>query len=282
MSRSLYPGILRKQDRGNADISLVPKVFGDVERGSISFLEPDKHADGNEDISEPPLAENLIDYLMNIDLYESDTDFSSCGSDFEESDEEDDDDSDESDDILSEDHIDTNFIDLKSSNSRKNSLDIEDVQMIKRLKSHNLQVSDNRSAVEDSDDSPRLSGLDDYIVDPESLQASRKITKLDKISRITQLMQKKSEVKPFEHGGHRGGLTNKEKERKKNYLMVRRGKNEVTKKLLQSSHDTRYKRNNAVRERTITIILVCVLLTFHSSALQKKPFGRDKRKRRRV
>ena len=65
--------------------------------------------------------------------------------------------------------------------------------------------------------------------------------------------------KKFTHEGHAGGLTNKEKERKKNYMMVRKGKSSVTAKLRKSNSDVRYEKMHATKQ-----------------------FGRERRKRRRT
>ena len=40
--------------------------------------------------------------------------------------------------------------------------------------------------------------------------------------------------------GHKGGLTNKEKQRKKNFVMVRKGKRSVANKIRKSNSDVRY------------------------------------------
>jgi hypothetical protein len=50
-----------------------------------------------------------------------------------------------------------------------------------------------------------------------------KTGKTSKIDRITNILEGRKEAGPkFEHDGHAGGLTNKEKLRKKNFVMVRK------------------------------------------------------------
>ena len=80
------------------------------------------------------------------------------------------------------------------------------------------------------------------------------MTKLEKL-------KKALEGKKFErhNSGHRGGLTNTEQKRKKNYLMVRRGKNSI--------HNLSQKANSTERWEKLN---------------RKTQTKRDKRKRRRT
>ncbi len=96
-----------------------------------------------------------------------------------------------------------------------------------------------------------------FAVNPDVLAAG-KTGKSSKIDRIAHVLEGRKESK-FEHNGHAGGLTNKEKLRKKNYIMVRRGKREVNNKIRKSNSESRYEKMVA-----------------------KEQFGRDKRKRRRT
>ena len=97
-----------------------------------------------------------------------------------------------------------------------------------------------------------------FTVEPDTLGAGMKTSKMNKIDRIKRVLTGRKESK-FEHEGHAGGLTNKEKERKKNYMMVRKGKVSVANKIRRSQSDTRYLKNT-----------------------RKEQWGRDKRKRRRT
>ena len=54
-----------------------------------------------------------------------------------------------------------------------------------------------------------------FSVNPDSLGAGMKTGKTSKIDRITNILEGRKDSK-FEHNGHAGGLTNKEKLRKKN------------------------------------------------------------------
>jgi hypothetical protein len=84
-----------------------------------------------------------------------------------------------------------------------------------------------------------------------------KIHKTSKIERITKVLEGRKENK-FEHNGHAGGLTNKEKARKKNFIMVRKGKTQVKDKLRKSNSDVRYQKMKSVR---IINILQCIFFT---------------------
>ena len=97
-----------------------------------------------------------------------------------------------------------------------------------------------------------------FAVLPESLGAAVKSEKSSKIERIASILSGRKEKK-FDHEGHAGGLTNKEKERKKNFVMVRKGKKSIANKIRTSNSDTRYKKMHA-----------------------KEQFGRERRKRRRT
>ena len=50
--------------------------------------------------------------------------------------------------------------------------------------------------------------------------------------------------------GHKGGLTNKEKQRKKNFVMVRKGKRSVANKIRKSNSDVRYDKMKHVRNHS--------------------------------
>jgi hypothetical protein len=114
--------------------------------------------------------------------------------------------------------------------------------------------SRKREREEDEEEAGGMS----FAVEPGSLGAATKTGKMSKIERIAHVLEGRKDSK-FEHNGHAGGLTNKEKLRKKNYVMVRRGKREVNNKIRKSNSDQRYEKMHA-----------------------KEQFGRDKRKRRRT
>ena len=109
------------------------------------------------------------------------------------------------------------------------------------------------SSVDDEDGSGGIN-KEVYQVTPDDLGAGLKLSKDNKIERIQSVLSGREDEK-FKHEGHRGGLTNLEKKRKKNFVMVRKERS-VTGKLSLGNSAARYQKINA-----------------------KKVFGRDKRKR---
>jgi len=95
-------------------------------------------------------------------------------------------------------------------------------------------------------------------VNPQDLGAEAKVGKQSKIERIQSILSGRDDKK-FQNEGHAGGLTNKEKERKKNFLMVRKGKQSVRGKINKSNSASRYEK-----------------------MMGRDQVGRDKRKRRRT
>ena len=116
---------------------------------------------------------------------------------------------------------------------------------------------DDDSSDEDVDGEGALR-TESYQVTAEDLGAGVKLDKDNKIERIQSILSGREDEK-FQHEGHRGGLTNLEKKRKKNFVMVRKGKRSVTGKLSLSNSVARYQKMHA-----------------------KNIYGRDKRKRRRT
>jgi hypothetical protein len=87
-----------------------------------------------------------------------------------------------------------------------------------------------------------------YTVDPASLEAGSRAAKSNKLERILKCLEGKKE-RPFSNDGHRGGLSNKEKLRKKNFLMVRRGKRSVFTKVNKSNSRSRWEKMHKVLSR---------------------------------
>ena len=110
----------------------------------------------------------------------------------------------------------------------------------------------------DNDDDEDALAATSYSIEPDSIAPARKAYKATKIERVQRILEGRKENR-FEHEGHAGGLTNKEKQRKQNFLMVRKGKTSVSQK-------GRVK-NSQVRDKLLK---------------QKDQTGREKRKRRRT
>lgn len=148
-----------------------------------------------------------------------------------------------------------------------------DLDMFKKLKAE-VEESDSDS---DEDDYEGPS----YAIDPSLLAPSGQVHKATKIEKMKRILEGRSDVR-FQHEGHGGGLTNQEKLRKKNFVMVRRGKRSVLLKTRAANSELRAKKNSQVR--TLLVLFMRNFLITHSISiiLQKEIWGRDKRKRRRL
>lgn len=92
-----------------------------------------------------------------------------------------------------------------------------------------------------------------------------KTGKTSKIDRITHILEGRKDSK-FEHDGHAGGLTNKEKLRKKNFVMVRKGKKSVNNKSRKAAGLDRHEKNTAASLSPFISALCCLayFLPLHS------------------
>lgn len=115
-----------------------------------------------------------------------------------------------------------------------------------------------KHALDDDDDDDDNYNHSEYAVNPDTLAPGARSEKTSKIDRITHVLEGRKE-KRFEKEKHAGGLTNTEKLRKKNFMMVRKGKREVRGKISKSNSTTRYEKLH-----------------------KKEQLGRDRRKRRRT
>lgn len=115
-----------------------------------------------------------------------------------------------------------------------------------------------KHALDDDDDDDDNYNHSQYAVNPDTLAPGARSEKTSKIDRITHVLEGRKE-KRFEKEKHAGGLTNTEKLRKKNFMMVRKGKREVRGKISKSNSTTRYEKLH-----------------------KKEQLGRDRRKRRRT
>jgi len=100
--------------------------------------------------------------------------------------------------------------------------------------------------------------LVDYAVEPGSLAPSSRGEKASKIDRIMHMLDGRKE-KRFEHEGHKGGLTDKEKLRLKNFVMVRKGKRSVSGKIRKSNSQTRHDKRESVSYDTLHYLFAAVI-----------------------
>eukprot|EP00602_Paraphysomonas_sp_CaronLab_P005014 CAMPEP_0185031074 /NCGR_PEP_ID=MMETSP1103-20130426/18334_1 /TAXON_ID=36769 /ORGANISM="Paraphysomonas bandaiensis, Strain Caron Lab Isolate" /LENGTH=514 /DNA_ID=CAMNT_0027566453 /DNA_START=783 /DNA_END=2327 /DNA_ORIENTATION=- len=293
--REIYPTLLRKGSRGkyyNPDN--LPVKYGEetvasgvagvelleaYERGEIAIdsdgevVWKDEEQDDDDDASDAPDlvacdddesdASGSVSGDENEDEDEEEVDASNSGS--EASEDEDDEDDSECDEH--ENTSDGNSDQVTQSNQQTTRIDAkrlltpEDFELLERLKAAQKERMEDpkfrskrkRSSLDDGDDADKSFALSSSILAPEA-----KVGKSSKIERITNVLNGRKDKK-FEHEGHAGGLTNKEKSRKKNYMMIRKGKSAVTKKSRKSNSEVRWQKHHA-----------------------KAPMGRDKRKRRRT
>ncbi|CAM9821884.1 unnamed protein product [Ectocarpus fasciculatus] len=82
---------------------------------------------------------------------------------------------------------------------------------------HNIDIGGSDS--EDSDDGGEEG--ESFSVDPRALEGYRKRRRATLEERLEGVIRGREK---FQANSHAGGLTNAEKERKKNYLMIRKGK----------------------------------------------------------
>ncbi len=120
----------------------------------------------------------------------------------------------------------------------------------------NVEVWPEAPEDDDNEDGPHMPS---YVLEPKALGAQARTGKMHKLDRLRTVVESRKESK-WEHEGHAGGLTNKEKLRTKNFVMVRKGKASVRGKVNKSNSAKRYE-------------------ALHG---KKEQFGRDKRKRRRT
>jgi protein SDA1 len=124
------------------------------------------------------------------------------------------------------------FEHLKALRQQKRRRDVEEED---EGRDDNESDDESKSVDDDDDDEDRVQP--DYVVDPSNLLPSGS-SRLSKIERIQKVLSGRNETK-YVKEAHAGGLTNKEKLRKKNFMMVRKGKRELLQKSRRGSGDVR-------------------------------------------
>lgn len=119
-----------------------------------------------------------------------------------------------------------------------------------KLRARMSSGSRKRKLDEAEEDGPSVS----FIVSEDRLAPEARTSKSTKVERITRILEGRQEHK-FTHEGHAGGLTNAEKKRKKNYMMVRKGKRSVANKIRTSNSDVRYKKMHQVPNFQIRLLI---------------------------
>ena len=126
------------------------------------------------------------------------------------------------------------------------------------------QIIDSSAALKRKRDADEENDQDavlvDYAVEPGSLAPSSRGEKASKIDRIMHMLDGRKE-KRFEHEGHKGGLTDKEKLRLKNFVMVRKGKRSVSGKIRKSNSQTRHDKRESVSFDSCLCLVTTLILT---------------------
>lgn len=126
------------------------------------------------------------------------------------------------------------------------------------------QIIDSSAALKRKRDADEENDQDavlvDYAVEPGSLAPSSRGEKASKIDRIMHMLDGRKE-KRFEHEGHKGGLTDKEKLRLKNFVMVRKGKRSVSGKIRKSNSQTRHDKRESVSFDSCLYLFSILILT---------------------
>jgi hypothetical protein len=108
-----------------------------------------------------------------------------------------------------------------------------------------------------------------FAVLPESLAAGMRTGKTSKIERIKHVLEgRKDAGERWQHEGHRGGLTNQEKLRRKNFMMVRKGKRAVANKIRKSNSDVRYDKMKHVCHSAVALELLSHLFAAERAVRQ--------------
>ena len=178
--------------------------------------------------------------------------------------------------------------DIRNRIDARRILTAEDFQLLERLKTAQAERSRDpkrrsgggsgansamaktearkRAREEDNEDEYTGGTGMSFAVSADSLGAGTKTGKTSKLERIRHVLEGRKESK-FEHNGHAGGTTNTEKLRKKNYVMVRRGKREVNNKIRKSNSDQRYDKMHAVRVIPFSSCNVFSFFVYHFFSL---------------
>jgi hypothetical protein len=156
----------------------------------------------------------------------------------------------------------------------KRLLTAEDFDLIRRLKEAQAERLEDPKLRSKGSLAARKRKLEEdenvtsFIVTEDRLAPEARTHKSTKVERITRILEGRKETQ-FEHNGHAGGLTNAEKRRKKNYVMVRKGKRSVANKPRTSNSDIRYKKMHAVRLTKILFLFYYIFINLIFKYLRK-------------
>lgn len=282
--RDAYPSLLTKSMRGKYhNLAATPKRYGEAiiadhvdgvdlleayEKGEIAINENDEIVwnNVNQQNDEHSDDEEWVDVVDDDDGGDADI-VDSTESEVEDGDE---DDNDREEDEEDWEDISDAKIEPQEKQTTSISLDQrrmltdDDYQLIRKLKAAQEKLLKDPkfrgklSVDEESEDEDHPPNSHTFVVRENEIESQVKVRKATKIERIRRILEGRKTNK-FEHEGHAGGLTNKEKIRKKNYMMLRKGKRSIAKKNQLANSAVRSIKSNA-----------------------REIYGRDRRKRRRT
>jgi protein SDA1 len=246
--RELHPQLLRKQDRGKGtDVSKKPLSYGENQVTSKIGFDDSEGDDAEIDEDD-----------------EEDSEFDEDDAEIDEDDEDQDMDEEEERSVCAE-KENPNMRNTYTSR-QKVSFSTEDVHLVRNEPSNEDQSDSSDSDIEDDK-------AHDYVVDASLLAPSGRIHKTTKIEKMKRILEGRNEVK-FVHEGHAGGLTNKEKLRKKNFVMVRRGKRSVLMKTRRSQSDLRAAKNSRVCQTLNATFLIILISQLYSAKYMGETRGK--------
>ena len=250
--RELHPALLQRKSRGkNYDENARPKQFGELVAAKgvegADLLEEAEAAGrfGNcENQDEWEIASNSSDDDSEGEWVKMDTDTEAAGSQEEDDDEEDEEEEegDDDDEEEEEEKDQTQRIDARRILT---PLDFERIQMLKKeadvaakdpkrrskkRKQQEMQISKTVAA--------------ENIVDPKDLEGYAKKQRQTQEERMLSVLKGRTE---FQHRKSGGGTTNTEKDRKKNFLMLRKSR-AVQSKVRLSARQVQHQKNKAVKK----------------------------------
>lgn len=247
--REHHPSLLKKADRGRfSDKQKRPDQYGAEKTTSYEDL-GSSESDSNEDGSDDDEGD-----WEEVDGSEVDEENDSGEEDeWEEVEEEDDEEEEDADEDADEEDADDNDDDADVRPKKKVRLQLESETVDDESNEGSSESEDEEDEDSDSDEA-NDSDEDgpEYRVDPSYLLPQGRMHKATKIERLKQILSGRVD-KRFDHEGHAGGLTNKEKERKKNYVMVRRGKRSVAMKKRTSVQERRWRKQGKVRPSAVSM-----------------------------
>lgn len=249
--REHHPQLLRKSDRGRfTDKSKTPTAYGVTKDKSIADMVSDSDEDADD--SDEENSEEDEDEGEWEEVEDSDAESDGEGEDEMEEDGENESSGDEAEEEEEEEEEEEDAdVEVSDRHSRKRARKSM-VRFAEKSEEGEEEEEEEEEGDDDENGSESSEGEEEeedyspeYRLDPSLLLPQGRMHKASKIERLKQILSGRVE-KRFQHEGHAGGLTNKEKARQKNYVMVRRGKRSVVQKKRSSVQERRWRNKDKV------------------------------------